>query len=56
MRRMVQYVPRLPAGTVTPHAATLVNLVERATREALGRVGDAQVIEIARRARGFMAG
>lgn len=42
-------------GTVAPHAATLVDLVERATRGALGRVGDAQVIGIARRARSFMA-
>lgn len=38
-------------GTVTPHAATLASLVERAMRDGLGRVSDAAIVEVARRAR-----
>ena len=42
-------------GTVTPHAGTLANLVERAMLDGLGRVGDSAIVEVARRARTALA-
>jgi thioredoxin-like negative regulator of GroEL len=38
-------------GTVTPHAATLASLLERARRDALGEVADPVVAVVAARAR-----
>lgn len=41
-------------GAVTPHAATIANLVERAAHGALGRVADGDIVELARRARDWI--
>ena len=41
-------------GTVTPHAATLASLAERASQGALGRVTDAEILEVAQRAQAWL--
>jgi thioredoxin len=38
-------------GSVTPHAATLANLVDRAAHDALGTVADPSIAQVAARAR-----
>jgi thioredoxin-like negative regulator of GroEL len=43
-------------GTITPHAATLSSLVERAARDGLGEVRDPSILALAARARVHVEG